>query len=120
MLALLRDEPAAERVERLIDDGEAAISTINLGEVLYALIRSHGDGIAGALVEGVRSAVAIVDPDWALVKAAARVKADGALSYADAFCIATGQRRGAPVITGDPELLALADSFEVLDVRIDG
>ncbi len=120
MLALLRDESAAQRVERLVDEGEAAISSINLGEVLYALIRSHGDDAAEELVDGVRNAVSVVHPDWALAKAAARVKAGGAVSYADAFCLATGERRGAPVITGDPELLALRDSFEVLDLRTDG
>jgi predicted nucleic acid-binding protein len=42
-----------------------------------------------------------------LVLEAARVKAKHPLSYADAFAVATGRVEKAPVITGDPEILAL-------------
>jgi len=37
--------------------------------------------------------------------------------YADAFCVATAQRLDAPVLTGDPEIVALAGEVEVVDLR---
>jgi ribonuclease VapC len=41
--------------------------------------------------------------DQSLVRAAAEIKSEHALSYADAFCVATAQRVDATVLTGDPE-----------------
>jgi PIN domain nuclease of toxin-antitoxin system len=117
VVALLRDESSAERVEQLIDAGEASISSVNLGEVLYTLLRSHGSDLADGLVAGVRDGVRVIDPDWPLVQAAARIKAGGPLSYADAFSVATGARYEAPVATGDPEILALRDSVAMIDLR---
>ncbi len=117
VLALLRDEPAAERVEALIDDGEAVMSSVNLGEVLYTLIRGVPRHVAGDLVDGVRQAVGVAHPDWPLVEAAARIKAGGGLSYADAFCLATGEAEDAPVATGDPEMLSFAGAAELIDLR---
>lgn len=61
----------------------------------------------------------VVNPDWALVFSAARIKAGGGPSYADAFCIATAERLKAPLWTGDPEIITLAESMrcEVVDLR---
>ncbi|HEX4670032.1 MAG TPA: hypothetical protein VH275_08695 [Solirubrobacterales bacterium] len=39
------------------------------------------------------------------------------MSYADCFALATARRHGAPLWTGDPELLALASPDEVVDLR---
>jgi len=38
-----------------------------------------------------------------LVRAAAEIKSEHAVSYADAFCIATAQRVDGTVLTSDPE-----------------
>ncbi len=94
------------------------MSSINLGEVLYTLIRGHERNVARDLVDGVRQGVTMVHPDWPLVEAAARIKAGGGLSYADAFCLATGEARDAPVATGDPELLAFKGAAELIDLRV--
>lgn len=117
VMAMLRGEPSARRVRSLVLDEEPAMCSVNLGEVLYALIRIAGPEIAVDRVEGVRQVVEMVDPDWSLVEAAARIKARGRLSYADAFCLATGQAREAPVATGDPELLGCAGPVELIDLR---
>ncbi len=98
-------------------EDEPAICSINLGEVLYALTRSPGGSVASELVDGVRQVVRVVDADWPLVKAAARIKAAGRLSYADAFCLATGEALAAPVATGDPEMLRYEGSIELIDLR---
>lgn len=119
LLAYLKDEPAAGRIETEWLDEGAAISLINLGEVLYIRIRAGGEDSARADVETIRKRLTVVDPDWSMVVAAAAIKAEGGLSYADAFCIATALHLGAPLWTGDPEILELAGqhSCEVIDLR---
>jgi len=60
------------------------------------------------------------EPDSELVLAAARIKAGGGISYADCFVIATAQRREAPLLTGDPEIIRHAANVEVIDLRTAG
>jgi predicted nucleic acid-binding protein len=119
LLAYLGDEPAAGRIESAWIEEGAAISSINLGEVLYIRMRTHGEESASADIAGVRGLLEVSDPDWPLVTAAAAIKARGRLSYADAFCIATAMRADAPLWTGDPEIVdqAAHHSCEVVDLR---
>jgi predicted nucleic acid-binding protein len=120
LLAYLGDEPAAERIESAWIEEGATISSVNLGEVLYIRIRSRGEESASADILGVRDLLEVTDPDWTLVSTAARIKARGGLSYADAFCIATALRVDAPLWTGDPEIIGQASSHyscEVVDLR---
>lgn len=119
LLAYLGGEPAADRVESAWLDEGAAISSINLGEVLYIRTRQEGGRSAVATVDEVRGLLEVIDPDWPLVSAAASIKARGGLSYADAFCIATALRAGASLWTGDPEIIgeAAEHSCEVVDLR---
>ena len=92
------------------------MSSINLGEVLYSLARSHGWETAADRVEAVRQAVRVHDPDWELVREAARARVDPGLSYADAFCVALARRLSAAVATGDPELLRLGGGVQMIDL----
>jgi PIN domain nuclease of toxin-antitoxin system len=119
LLAYLADEPAAERIESAWVQEGATISGVNLGEVLYLRIRADGEKSARADVDRVRDLLEVTEPDWALVSAAARVKAQGGLSYADAFCIATAMHAEAPLWTGDPEIVeqAARHSCDVVDLR---
>jgi predicted nucleic acid-binding protein len=119
LLAYLKDEPAAGRIETEWLDGGAAISSINLGEVLYIRTRATGPESAQADVETIRRRLAVIDPDWPTVVAAAAIKAEGGLSYAEAFCIVTALHLEAPLWTGDPEILEQAGehSCEVVDLR---
>jgi predicted nucleic acid-binding protein len=117
VLAFLRDEAAAERVQAAILTGTALISSINLGEVLYWTIRERGEREARELIERVRAVLGVEAPDWPLVSAAAEIKAAGGLSYADAFCVATARRHQAPLYTGDPEIVAFDGFVDVVDLR---
>lgn len=119
LIAHLRDEPAGEVVrEGWLDEG-AAMCSVNLGEALYMEIRARGTEGAGSTVDSVRRELTVVDPDWDLVVSAAKVKAKGGLSYADAFAIATAERLQAPLWTGDPEIVDRAEKLacEVRDLR---
>ncbi|MBS1889076.1 MAG: type II toxin-antitoxin system VapC family toxin [Actinobacteria bacterium] len=119
LLAYLGGESTAGRIESAWLEEGAAISSVNLGEVLYIRMRQEGEDSAAATVDQVRELLEVIDPDWPLVSAAAAIKARGGLSYADAFCIATALRADAPLWTGDPEIVELAvdHSCEVVDLR---
>ncbi len=117
VLAVLNDEPAAERVEQAIADDSGVISWINLGEVLYRAIPRRGERRAMGAVKAVSRRLRVEDVDGALVTAAARLKANYRLSYADAFCVVTAQRHDAQLYTGDPEILALNGLVELVDLR---
>ena len=120
VVALLKEEPSGARVEREIDGGATLISSVSLGEAYYVLAggRTPADerrvrAAIGALATRVR----VDDPDWPLVLSAAQLKARRRISYADAFCVATAARHRAAVWTGDPEIVALADVVDLVDLR---
>lgn len=118
VVALLKDEPASPRVERALEEQEALISAVNLGESQYTLVKEGRDRrTVEAAIDVLRRTIRIDLPDWPLVRAAARLKGDRPLSYADAFCVATAQRHRATLWTGDPEILALSDVVDVVDLR---
>lgn len=118
VVALLKAQPGGDRVGAVIARDEACMSSINLGEAYYSVVRSHGPRIAAERVHRIRRAIDVEDPDWSLVCDAAELKARGGLSYPDAFCVATARRHAAPLYTGDPEIVALAgDGVEIVDLR---
>lgn len=117
LLALLKDEPAAKLVERAWLREKPVMCSVNLGEVLYALIRLQGEDPARRAITKTRAELSVLDPDWGLVAEAAKLKAAGGLSYADCFALATARRYDAPLWTGDPEILALASANEAVDLR---
>ena len=120
LLAWLQDEDAAERVEATLKAGDAVVSWINLGEVYYMVARGRGCAAAAGAVEIVLDWLRGEEVDSALVLDAARVKARHSLSYADAFAVATAERHAAPLLTGDPEILALERPLVVVDLRHSG
>lgn len=119
LLAYLKDENSADRIESAWIEEGATICSINLGEVLYIRMRGDGEDAAAADIDRVRQRLDVIDPDWPLVSAAAKIKAHGGLSYADAFCLATALRVEAPLWTGDPEIVdrAAEHSCAVVDLR---
>ncbi len=115
VLALLQDEaPAADAVAGLIRQAEAGtlalhMSWINLGEAYYALRRRRGEDMAEAMVKMVaRLPVRLHEADSAAVLHAARIKSEQRISYADAFAVGLAASLGGAVVTGDPEIVALA------------
>jgi predicted nucleic acid-binding protein len=117
VVAVLQDEPAAPQIEAAIADGVTAISSVNLGEVLYSTMRRVDRADAIAAVEAVRRSVRVIVPDWPTTVVAATIKAAGGLSLADAYCIATARALDARLWTGDPEIVARAGDVRVVDLR---
>ncbi len=109
LLAYLGDEPGAGTVEAVLRRaaaGRARVSmcAINLGEALYVTEGERGLEAARKVVGAVAQLpIEVVDPDRALTFAAAHIKAQHPLAYADAFAVALASRTGGSVVTGDPE-----------------
>ncbi len=120
VVAVLMGELAGPRVEATIAAGGAGASWINLGEAHYTLTRRQDASAADLGLRRILADLRAEEPDRALVMDAARIKAGGGLSYADCFVIATAQRYGAPLLTGDPEIIDWAGDVEVIDLRTAG
>ena len=108
-MAYFENEPGAERVEQILQNVKAGkarafISIINLGEVIYNTERKHGISKAQdtlALIQ--EMPVEVLPADNETVLAAAHIKANYPISYADAFVIVAAQNLDGIVMTGDPE-----------------
>ena len=109
LLAYLNDEPGGARVKEVLKSAEQGLCRvllcmINFGEVLYTTERRRGFALAQgvqALIESMP--IVILEATRNLVLDAAHIKAHHALSYADAFVVASAIREGAVILTGDPE-----------------
>ncbi|MCK5411835.1 MAG: type II toxin-antitoxin system VapC family toxin [Gemmatimonadetes bacterium] len=109
LLAYLGDEPGAAIVERVLasagrETSRAWMTIVNVGEVLYVTERHRGPNAARDVIALMDSlAIRVIDAGRELTFDAAHIKANHALSYADAFAAALARRLGATLITGDPE-----------------
>jgi predicted nucleic acid-binding protein len=119
MLTFLEGEAGGGRVKAALEraqQGQSAIylSLINLGEVLYITERERGLPLAQktlALVEQLPLTILPATRDRVL--AAAHIKANFAVAYADAFAIAAAQELNGIALTGDPEFAAVEQLIQV-------
>jgi predicted nucleic acid-binding protein len=111
------DEPAASAVQAAFESDRPVMSWMNVGEVAYLLERRHGPEEAAHVVRRLRAAVALdaVTPERVL--AAAHIKAQHAIAFADCFAAATASAHDARLLTGDPELLERDIGCAVRDLR---
>jgi predicted nucleic acid-binding protein len=116
---LQQEEPAAARVKSVVESAERGqcelfVSVINLGEVYYIVGRSKGIPEADSVIEDLEQlSLKVIPADRSAVLRAASLKAVHRLSYADAFAMAAALALDATVMTGDPELIALAEHVRV-------
>lgn len=119
LLAYLRDEPAAARIEKLLENARQGkcrlyLSITNLGEILYITERRGGIAkVQDALALLRQLPIELLPADEQTIFAAAHVKANYTVSYADAFAIVAAQTRGATVVTGDPEFGAVEEIVNI-------
>lgn len=117
------EEPAAAQVAHWLEAAlqkkvEAYISVINLGEIYYRVGKTLGAQQAEAVLVDLESLpLHVIAAENDLVFSAARWKMRHRLSYADAFAIATAQKLGATLVTGDPELIALEGEQQMAVLR---
>ncbi len=122
LIAFFEDEPAAERVERLLVKAEAGthnllLCVVNWGEIYYNTMRTvsqqaaeqKAKEIAGLTIE----LVGVEANNLELVRQAAIYKATRRLSYADAFAAALAKIRNAELVTGDHEFTQIEDEIKI-------
>jgi predicted nucleic acid-binding protein len=119
VLRLIEDaDGIAQKVDSAIDEG-AVMSWINAGEAYYITWRDSGRRVAEAVIDGLRARVVLDEPSGARVLAAASIKAQHPMSYADAFACATASAYGAPLLTGDDEILKVTGPWKARDLRFE-
>lgn len=118
VLRYLEDsDPAAQQLADLLDTQKPFMSWINLGQVHYVLRRTVGEAEASETIRDLRDDIEARLPDERLVLDAARIKADHAVAYADAFAAALTVAEDATLWTGDPELLIEGAPWRWHDLR---
>ncbi len=110
-------EPAASRVQDLLDDQQPVMSWINLGEVYSIVSRDQGRAEAEHVIRDLRPHLRLDLPTEQRVLEAARIKAEYPMAYADAFAAATALAHDATLWTGDPELLLEEAPWSYEDLR---
>lgn len=122
ILALLLDEPGADRVQSVADRAErdaalCPMTTVNWGEVLYRIVQIAGPAAVPSFVEKLDGLpVMLVDADRDLTVRAAMLKASRGMGFADAYCAALALTLGAPLLTCDSDFDEL-ERDGLLEVR---
>ena len=93
------------------------MSWLNLGEVAYQIERRHGTAEAAEVIRRLRAALLLDDVTPERVLAAAHLKAEHPIAFADCFAAATATAHGATLLTGDPELLDRKVGCRTRDLR---
>lgn len=123
LLCWLQEEPGYELVDNLLTEAETGKSSIsmhiiNLGEVFYRLCRVSSMKRGEEILEKIRLLpIRILSISDEEVMAAAKIKAQYPISYADAFAVAKALQSGAMVVTGDPEYKKVSKMVEILWVK---
>ncbi|NOH03871.1 MAG: type II toxin-antitoxin system VapC family toxin [Chloroflexi bacterium] len=119
ILAYFLAESGGGKVKELLRRAELgeislAMSFINVGEVFYILSREQGRVKAQSLLADLRSlSIQFYDATEERILAAAQLKAEYSVSYADAFAASLAQELGALLVTGDPEFKAIKEKLSL-------
>jgi ribonuclease VapC len=119
LIAFFEDEPAAEAVEKILEQAAAErhkllISVVNWGEIYYNTMREVSQEAAEQKLKEIAAMpIEIVDADPELTKQAAIFKATKKMSYADCFGAALAKSRNAEFITGDPEFKEVEKEIKI-------
>ncbi|MYI82819.1 MAG: type II toxin-antitoxin system VapC family toxin [Chloroflexi bacterium] len=127
-LALLRDEPAAQQVQDLIESGEeTALTLLGVAEVLDRLVRRAGIDEAQARLDLAQLALPAppaLDRQLAaragLLRARHYHRRTRALSLADCVAAETARRLGASLATADPALLETCEAEGIAVIALPG
>lgn len=119
ILALLNGEQGSDVVADVLKKTETnevktLMPWINVGEVAYIVERRSGAGQVYQVLGNLETTkIDFVDADRTLTLAAAHLKAQYPLSYADAFAAALTMLEKGILLTGDPEFRALEKELTI-------
>jgi PIN domain nuclease of toxin-antitoxin system len=111
------EEPALTRVEELLA-ARPVVSWVNLVEVYYRVARDQGRTAADETLRDLRAAFALDLPGTARMIEVARLKARATVALGDCFAVTTAAAHDLLLLTGNPEIIDLADCpCQVEDLR---
>ena len=119
LLKLLRDEPGAEEVEKILiraarRDERAHMTEVNYAEVQYIVRRKDGEAAWQTIArELVAAPIQFHVADRVLADSAADFKMRFKISLADAFAAALAKKQNADLVTGDPEFKPLEKEIDI-------
>ncbi len=119
LLAYFEAESGSEQVGRLLKaagEGKCHLymCVVNLGEVIYIVERERGLSKAQeALARIDELPIEIMNVDRTLTLAAAHLKMDCPIAYADCFAAALSQMKNATLVTGDPEFRKIKPDYKL-------
>ena len=120
VLAYFQAEPGGEKVKNLLKKALAGkalafLSLVNLGEIIFITERKLGGDTAQNTLEDIlRLPIQLAETSLGRVLDAAHVKAQHAISYADAFVVSLAQELKATIVTADPEFKKLEPGAKIL------
>jgi predicted nucleic acid-binding protein len=109
LLKFFQKEPGYRKVARLLEEDRKSenpplIQIVNFGEIIYRTKKDFGQDAKLRVIRTViQLGLRIISASDGLVYEAAEIKGSYAISYADAFLLATALREDAVIVTGDPE-----------------
>ena len=120
MLAYLNKEKGFEVVREVMStaqksDAPVLMNEINVGESYYILFKKRGPENADYFVDTILASLPIlmVPNSFEDVMAAAKIKAEYPLSFADCFAVMTARKNNAVILTGDPEFKKVEQLVEI-------
>jgi predicted nucleic acid-binding protein len=111
------DGQGGEKVRSLFEQAERnqahlSMSVINLGEVLYILLKHLGEQRAFQYVHALQHAVTMIDADANRTIEAAKLKHQYKLGYADSFAAALAIASKATLVSADPSFEKIGKSLK--------
>lgn len=119
LIAFLQDEPGSVRISKILEQArnnlaEIWLTIINYGEVIYITERENGLTAAQQVIAAIDDLpITVIEADRKLTFAAAHIKAQHSLSYADAFAVALAQIHEATILAGDAEFQSVAETVKI-------
>jgi PIN domain nuclease of toxin-antitoxin system len=120
LLTFFLNRPGASKVAQLIQLGsdrkrQLLMSVLNWGEVYYSIWADQGPGVARNLMSRIEQLpIGIVPVDLAFARAAAELKADQNLPYADGFAAALAIERKASLATSDKDFAKVERQVRII------
>ena len=120
LVAYLWKQPGYEKVQDFLtkathEEKKLLMTTVNLGEVYYLLLRDHGAKDADNILKIIETLpVDFVEVDMRLVKQAAIYKATQKLPFVDALAAALAKLRKGELVTSDKDFKAVEGEIKIV------
>ncbi len=120
LMVYLEKEPGYEKVKELFvkaaeTEKHLLMTTLNLGEVQYVLIRNHGLEESDKIINLIETfPIDFIPVDLSLTKQAAFYKATKKLPFVDCFAAALAKLRKGELITADKDFKIVENEIKVV------